>query len=67
MEAPFLYDYNSMARTGLDMEQARVNLNAEKMSFLLILNRIVAQVRPRLQYEVRADENGKPFLWFSSR
>ena len=67
MEAPFLYDYNSMARTGLVMEQARVNLNAEKMSFLLILNRIVAQVRPRLQYEVRADENGKPFLWFSSR
>ena len=67
MEAPFLYDYNSMARTELDMEQARINLNAEKMSYLLILNRIVAQVRPRLQYEVRADENGKPFLWFSSR
>ena len=67
MNAPFLYDHNSMARTGLDMEQARVNLNAEKMSYLLILNRIVAQVRPRLQYEVRADENGKPFLWFSSR
>ncbi|MCP4887086.1 MAG: hypothetical protein GY904_10800, partial [Planctomycetaceae bacterium] len=67
MKAPFVYDYNSLARSGLDVEKVRINLEAEKMSYLLILNRIVGQVRPRIQYEVRADENGKPFIWFSSR
>lgn len=67
LEVPFLYDYNSMARTGADLEQIRVNLQADKLAYQLVLNRIVAQARPRMQFDVRVDENGKPFLWFSSR
>jgi len=67
MDVPFVYDYNSMARTGVDLAEIRVNLQAEKMAYQLVLNKIVAQARPRMQMDVRIDESGKPFLWFSSR
>jgi hypothetical protein len=67
LQMPFLYDYNSLARTGVDLEEIRVNLQAEQMSYLLILNRVLAQARPRMEYDIRADEKGTAFLWFSSR
>ncbi len=67
VDVPFLFDHNSMARNGVDLEEIRVNLQAEKLAYQLVLNRIVAQARPRMQLDVRADETGKVFLWFSSR
>ena len=67
VELPFLYDRNSMARTGIELEEIRVSLSAEKLAYQLVLDKIVAQARPRLSLDVRVDESGKAFLWFSSR
>lgn len=67
VEVPFVFDRNSMARTGIDLEEIRVSLEADKLAYQLILDRIVAQARPRVSFDVRVDESGKPFLWFSSR
>jgi hypothetical protein len=63
---PFLYDHNSIALEGVDMEKIRVNVQAEQLSFQLILGKIFSQSRS-MQFEVRADEAGKPFLWISAR
>ena len=66
MKMPFLYDYNSIALGGVDMEKVRVNVQSERMSFQIILSKIFSQSRG-LRYEVRADEAGTPFIWISSR
>lgn len=66
MKMPFLYDYNSIAMKGVDMEKVRVNVQSERMSFQVILSRIFSQSRG-LQHEVRADEAGTPFIWISGR
>ncbi len=66
MDMPFLYDYNSIAMEGIDLEKIRVTVQAEQLSFQLILGKIFSQSRG-LQYEVRADESGKPFIWISAR
>lgn len=67
LEMPFLLDYNSLALANIDLEQIRVSLESENLSYQLILNRIISQARPRMELEVRADETGKPFVWFSAR
>ncbi len=69
LEVPFLYDYNSMAREGVELNDIRVNLQSgeQKMSYILVLRRIVVQAKPRMQHEIRVDENGKPFYWFSAQ
>lgn len=64
---PFLFDYNSMAERGVDLNSVRVTLQSEKLSYQLALQRMVAQARPRMQMELRTDEAGKVFLWFSAR
>lgn len=65
MGMPFLYDYNSIAMEGVDLEKIRVNVQSEQLSFQLILNKIFSQARG-LQFEIRADESGKPFIWISA-
>lgn len=67
LEIPFLFDHNSLALKGVDLEKIRVNLQSEKLSYQLVLNRIISQARPRMDLEVRADEAGQPFIWFSAR
>ncbi len=67
LEMPFLMDHNSLALQGVDLDKIRVNLESEQLSYQLILNRIISQARPRMELEVRADEAGQPFVWFSAR
>jgi hypothetical protein len=64
MKIPFLYDYNSIAMGGIDMEKIRVSVQSDQMSFQIILSRIFSQSRG-LKYEVRTDEAGTPFIWIS--
>ncbi len=67
LKIPFLYDYNSMARSGVELNKIRVNVQADKLAYQLILQRVISQARPRMRMELRADEAGKPFMWFSAR
>jgi hypothetical protein len=63
---PFLYDYNSLAEKEYDLAAHRVTIKSERLSFQGIVSQIATQSRG-LQYEFRADEAGKVFLWFSAR
>ncbi len=63
---PFLYDYNSLAEREYDLAAHRVTIKSERMSFQGIISQIASQSRG-LQYEFRADEAGKVFLWLSAR
>ncbi len=67
LDVPFLFDRNSMARSGVDLEDIRINVESEQLSYQLILTRVVSQARPRMDMEIRADETGKPFVWFWAR
>jgi hypothetical protein len=62
---PFIYDQNTMAREGIDLEATKVTLVKERTAYMLAISKLLAQTRPRMKQEVRVDENGKPFLWIS--
>lgn len=64
---PFLYDHNSLARQGVELADVKVSLVEKKVALLVAVSRLLKQSKPKLSYEVRADENGKPFLWISVR
>lgn len=62
---PFLYDQNGIARAGVELSDVKVTLVRKRMQYFLVLEKILAQSRPRLTVEIRKDENGKSFLWIS--
>ncbi len=67
LEMPFLYDYNSLALKGVDLKSIRVNLESKSLSYQVILVRLISQARPRMDFEVRADEAGAPFIWIAAQ
>lgn len=62
MESPFLYDANSIAENAIQLDQIRITMEADQMTFLSILSRVFGQSRG-MDYEIRVDEAGKPFVW----
>jgi hypothetical protein len=63
---PFIYDQNGIARAGLDLSEVQVNLiRTRPMKYFLVLKKVLIQARPKLDVEIRKDENGKSFLWIS--
>lgn len=62
---PFLYDQNGIARAGIELSEVKVTLVRKRMLYFLVLEKVLAQSRPRLSVEIRKDENGKSFLWIS--
>ena len=61
---PFLYDWNGIARREIDLE-TKVKYTKKKAVYILAINKMLSQTRPKLKQEIRLDENGKPFLWIS--
>lgn len=59
--APILYDYNNMARHGIETGDVTVKLKPQKVSYNRLLDRVLDQAD--LQKEVRVDEAGTVFLW----
>lgn len=64
---PFLYDHNALAREGIELSETKVTLVREKVSYMVAVGKLLNQTRPRLIEELRVDENGKPFLWITTR
>jgi len=64
---PFFYDQNTMAREGIELDKVKVTLQRDKVSLLVAVSRILKQSKPKLWEEIRVDENGKPFLWITTR
>ena len=65
-ETPFLYDYNSLAASGADLEKMKGTLVKDRMSAMRVMRYLTLKARPKLQTDLRLDESGKPFLWIFS-
>ncbi len=64
LEVPLLVDQNAAAAEGVDMKTATAFLPAAKLSYSVILRKLLGQ--NKLKYELRTDEGGHPFLWVTS-
>ncbi len=64
---PFLYDHNTLARKELDMSEIRVTLVRKNTSYMTGIRKLLSQTSPQMFKELRVDENGKPFLWISTK
>ncbi len=63
----FFYDQNTLAREGIELDKVKVTLQREKVSLLVAVSKLLKQSKPQLWEEIRVDENGKAFLWISTR
>jgi hypothetical protein len=63
VKASVLLDHNNMARKGIDLATAKVSLPPERLTFSIVLRKVLYQAN--LKYEIRVDEADKPFLWIS--
>ncbi len=64
---PFFYDHNTFARNGVELSEVKVTLVEKKVALLVAVSRVLNQSEPGLSYEIRVDENARPFLWISVR
>ena len=65
-ELPFLYDRNSLALAGVDIDTTKVTLVNKKIAYLNAVQKMLSQTKPRLRAELRVDDDDKPFLWIST-
>ena len=63
----FLYDHNTMAREGIELDQVKATLVQKKISLKVAIGKLLKHTKPKLWDEIRVDENGKTFLWISTR
>ena len=64
LKIPVLWDRSALARHGIDPAKIEVKLPAKKLTYSLILQRVLSQAK--LKKEIRVDEAGKPFLWITT-
>ncbi len=64
IKIPILLDHNGMALGRIDTHAVMVTIEAGKLHYGGIINDLLRQAR--LRYEVRVDENKKPFLWVTT-
>lgn len=64
-DVPFFYDHNTLAREGVELADVKVTVVDKKIALLVAVSRLLKQSEPKLSYEIRVDENAKPFLWIS--
>ena len=64
LNVPVLWDHNALALHGIDPAKIEVKLPAKKLTYSLILQRVLSQAK--LKKELRVDEAGKPFLWITT-
>jgi hypothetical protein len=61
---PVLWDYNALARWGVDPARSAVRFPQRSTSYAQLLRHCLFQAG--LKYELRVDEAGKPFLWITT-
>ena len=61
-----LFDHNSMAIAEIDLTKSNVTFVKESSNYINLLSKVLNQTKPRMDFEIRMDENGKPFLWMST-
>lgn len=64
---PFFYDHNTMAREGIEFDEIKVSVSQKQITLMGAVSKVLRQTKPKMSYEIRLDENAKPFLWISVR
>ena len=64
LDIPFLYDFNSMAGQGIELEEVTIRQKPGRFSYKKLLDAVLYQAK--LQREVRIDESGQVFFWIST-
>ncbi len=64
LNIPFLYDYNSMAGRGIELNSITIRQRSGKFSYKQLLDAVLYQAQ--LQREVRTDEAGRIFFWITT-
>jgi hypothetical protein len=64
LKVPGLVDHNALARHGIDPSQIVVSHPQSRTTYGLALKKLLFQAR--MKYEIRIDEAGQPFLWFTT-
>ncbi len=64
LDIPFLYDFNSMAGQGIELEEVKIRQKSGRFSYKKLLDAVLYQAK--LQREVRIDESGRVFFWIST-
>jgi hypothetical protein len=65
-QVPMLFDHNSLARAGIDLNSLKVTFNKKKQTYFGTVDDLLSQSRPRMKLELRVDEGQRPFLWISA-
>jgi hypothetical protein len=63
LEVPLLFDHNNMARHRIDLAK-EITLPGKRTYYSKVLDQVLFAVG--LKYELRVDENDKPFLWITT-
>lgn len=63
-KVPFLYDAESVTA---EIHQTKVTLVQKQASYMVAIGKVLRQTKPRLDKELKVDENGTPFLWIFAR
>ncbi len=64
LKVPGLVDHNALARHGIEPGKVIVSHPQSRTTYGLALRKLLFQAR--MKYEIRVDEAGQPFLWFTS-
>lgn len=64
LKVAMLYDHNALALHGIDPGKVLVKLPPKKLSYSLIIQKILGPAR--LKCELRVDEAGQPFYWITT-
>lgn len=60
---PVILDQNGIARARADLAKSKVSVKKGRMTYSSALSQMLAKAK--LKYELRVDENEKPFLWIT--
>jgi len=63
LKVPFLYDYNGLAKQRIDLTQKKISIPERKTFYQKVVQHAAQQCG--LKFELRVDDAGQPFLWFS--
>ena len=66
LDMPFLFDQNSLARHGVELGQIKVSYTKPKVSYAVMIDKLLRQTEPSMSYDLRMDEAGRPFLWLTT-
>ena len=63
LKIEFVIDPAAWGGKPVDLSTVKVTYNKARSSYSAALGNILSQSKPQMRYEIRVDENGKPFIW----